>query len=126
MLDQFASCLDPQQDLVTNMRRAHPDFTENDARAALARFAFRNKDGLKRPSELSGGERMRAGLALAVSGPVTPQLLILDEPTNHLDIPSLATLEAALRDYDGALLIVSHDRRFLQAVGITHSIDLGQ
>jgi ATPase subunit of ABC transporter with duplicated ATPase domains len=53
-----------------------------------------------------------------------PQLLILDEPTNHLDLASLANLEQALRLYTGALLVVSHDRTFLDAVGVSRRVEL--
>ncbi|MBB6250456.1 hypothetical protein [Nitrospirillum iridis] len=70
-------------------------------------------------ASLSGGEVMRAGLACVLGGEAPPPLLILDEPTNHLDIESVAVLEAGLRAYDGALLVVSHDQAFLQAIGIT-------
>ena len=54
-----------------------------------------------------------------------PQLLILDEPTNHLDLDSVAAIEAALRGYDGAILVVSHDPDFLQAIGVAREIELG-
>ena len=68
---------------------------------------------------------MRAGMALAFCQPDPPQLLILDEPTNHLDIDSVETLEAALNDYGGALLVVSHDPVFLRNIGCTEAIHLG-
>jgi ATPase subunit of ABC transporter with duplicated ATPase domains len=58
-------------------------------------------------------------------GTTPPSLLILDEPTNHLDIASIEAVEAGLRAYDGALLVVSHDETFLQAIGITRRLDLG-
>ena len=73
---------------------------------------------------LSGGERLRAGLAIVFSGPKPPQLLVLDEPTNHLDLESLEELERALMGYDGALLIVSHDDAFLETIGAGRHIAL--
>jgi ATPase subunit of ABC transporter with duplicated ATPase domains len=75
-------------------------------------------------ASLSGGQLLRAGLACVLGGPEPPALLILDEPTNHLDIESIEAVEAGLRAYDGALLIVSHDEAFLDAVGITRRIAL--
>lgn len=73
---------------------------------------------------LSGGERLRAALASVLLGDAPPQLLILDEPTNHLDLDSIGAVEAALAGYDGALLVVSHDRDFLAAIGIEREIAL--
>lgn len=125
-MDQHVSTLTPGMDLLTNLTTANPGLTEHEAHAVLARFAFRNTDAHRLPETLSGGERMRAGLAQIMSAAEPPQLLILDEPTNHLDIDSLETLEAALADFTGALLVVSHDERFLQDIGITHEIRLGQ
>lgn len=125
MLDQHVGLLDTARDLVTNMRARHPGMTAGEAHAVLARFAFRNRDALRPVATLSGGERLRAGLAMVTGGAVPPQLLILDEPTNHLDVEAVEMLESALATYDGALLIVSHDRRFLAAVGVEREIRLG-
>ena len=75
-------------------------------------------------SVLSGGEALRAGLACVLTASPVPQLLLLDEPTNHLDIDSIEVIEAALRSYDGAILVVSHDAAFLEAVGVTREIAL--
>lgn len=122
MLDQFVALLRPDLTLVDNIRAAHPDMTTGEAHAVLARFAFRNRDALKLAGVLSGGERLRAGLAIVTAGPVPPQLLILDEPTNHLDLESIETLEAALSRYDGALMLVSHDAEFIDRIGVTKRI----
>lgn len=124
MLDQHVGILDPALDLVANMRARHPVMTAREAHEVLARFAFRNRDALRPAATLSGGEKLRAGLALVTGGPVPPQLLVLDEPTNHLDIDAVEMLEQALAAYDGALLLVSHDRRFLDAVGFDREIAL--
>jgi ATPase subunit of ABC transporter with duplicated ATPase domains len=118
MLDQHVSLLERAQSILANFRRLNPALGAQAAHAACARFAFRNQDALKEVGTLSGGERLRAGLACALAGERPPWLLLLDEPTNHLDIESIEILEGALRDFDGALLIVSHDRAFLDAIGI--------
>lgn len=74
---------------------------------------------------LSGGQVLRAGLACVLGGSAPPSLLILDEPTNHLDIESIEAVEAGLRAYDGGLLVVSHDEAFLEAIGISRRVELG-
>ncbi len=76
-------------------------------------------------ASLSGGERLRAALACVLLGDHPPQLLILDEPTNHLDLDSIAAVEAAVAGYDGALMVVSHDRDFLAAIGVEREVALG-
>jgi ATPase subunit of ABC transporter with duplicated ATPase domains len=124
MLDQEVSLLDPADTILGNFRRLNPQADENACRAALARFRFRAEAALQTVATLSGGERLRAGLACVLGGAVPPQLLILDEPTNHLDIASLEAVEAGLVAYDGALLMVSHDAAFLERVGITRWIEV--
>jgi len=125
LLDQHVDLLDPSLDLVANLRRHHPTHDTNTAHALLARFAFRNMDALRPAHTLSGGEKLRAGLAVTFGSSPPPQLLLLDEPTNHLDIDAIETLEAALRGFDGALLVVSHDAHFLKAIGVTRTLALG-
>ncbi len=122
VLDQQVSLLDRQQSVADNFRRLNPETTVNAARSALAAFRFRADAALQLASTLSGGELLRAGLACVLGGPTPPSLLVLDEPTNHLDIDSIEVVEAGLRAYDGALLVVSHDRAFLDAIGITRQV----
>ena len=122
VLDQHVGLLDQASSIFDNLRRMNPDLSGNDAHAALARFAFRNKAALQISGTLSGGERLRAGLACVFARPQPPFLLLLDEPTNHLDLAAIEELENALKDFDGALIAVSHDQTFLQAIGIEREI----
>jgi ATPase subunit of ABC transporter with duplicated ATPase domains len=124
MLDQHVSLLDGASSILDNMRRLNGNLSDNAAHAALARFAFRNKAALQIAGTLSGGERLRAGMACVFARPQPPLLLLLDEPTNHLDLASIEELEAALGGFDGALMVVSHDQTFLQAIGIEREIAL--
>ncbi|WP_340266032.1 ABC-F family ATP-binding cassette domain-containing protein [Sphingobium mellinum] len=124
LLDQHVGLLDPDTTILANFRRLNPRLEQQHAYAACARFAFRNRDALKQVGALSGGERLRAGLACMLAGERVPWLLILDEPTNHLDLESVELLEQALRDYDGALMVVSHDPAFLERIGIDRRFDI--
>jgi ATPase subunit of ABC transporter with duplicated ATPase domains len=124
MLDQTVSLLDPSLSIRDNFRALNPDADERTCRAALARFMFRAGAALQQVGTLSGGEMLRAGLACTIGGNHPPQLLILDEPTNPLDIHAIEQVEAGLRGFDGALLVVSHDADFLAAIGIGRSIAL--
>ncbi|MCW5691253.1 MAG: ABC-F family ATP-binding cassette domain-containing protein [Pseudolabrys sp.] len=124
MFDQQVNLLDPSATIRDNFLRINADADENACRAALARFMFRADSALQVVGTLSGGQLLRAGLACGLGGPAPPPLLILDEPTNHLDFDSIEAVEAGLRAYDGALLVVSHDERFLEAIRITRRLDL--
>ncbi|PWJ20341.1 ABC-F family ATP-binding cassette domain-containing protein [Jannaschia seohaensis] len=125
-LDQHLSLLEPDLSLLENMQRLQPGLSRNAAHAALARFAFRNTEAERRAASLSGGERLRAALACVFAADPAPDLLILDEPTNHLDLDSIEELETALRAYDGALLVVSHDAEFLRHIGVDRRIRLSR
>jgi ATPase subunit of ABC transporter with duplicated ATPase domains len=123
-LDQDAALLRPEERLIEAWRRLNPEGSPNDAHAALARFLFRNTAAHRTAGTLSGGERLRAALACVMTGVRPPALLVLDEPTNHLDLESIEAVEAAIKSYDGALVVVSHDADFLDAVGVDRRIEL--
>lgn len=121
-LDQSVSLLDPDLNLIDNWLAHNSGGTVHQAHAALARFGFRNQAALKLVRDLSGGERLRAGLSCVMTGQAPAALLLLDEPTNHLDLEAIEALEQVLADYRGALVVVSHDRDFLEAIGIEREI----
>ncbi len=123
-LDQSAALLDPGRSVLDNFRARNPGLTETACRLTLARFLFRGDEVHCPAGALSGGERLRAALACTLCAPDPPQLLLLDEPTNHLDLVSLDRLEQALGRYSGALLVVSHDRTFLERIGVTRRAEL--
>lgn len=124
LLDQQAAMLQADETLVEGWLRLNPQGTPNAARAALARFLFRNVQADRRVGELSGGERLRAALACVMTGAQPPQLLVLDEPTNHLDIDAVEAVEAALSAYGGALVVVSHDADFIQNLRVDRTLEL--
>ena len=124
LFDQRVSLLDPALSIADNFLRLNRGTTNNQCRAALARFRFRADAADRIVGTLSGGQMLRAGLACVLGVPQPPQLLILDEPGNHLDIESLSAVETGLAAYDGALLVVSHDTVFLEAIGIARTIEL--
>ena len=123
-LDQTVSFLNPHQSIVENFIKCNPSVSPFDAYAALAAFHFRNTHAEKNVGLLSGGERMRAGLAISLMSSPAPQFIILDEPTNHLDVDAIEAVENALNCYQGAILAVSHDEIFLQHLGIKTKIVL--
>jgi ATPase subunit of ABC transporter with duplicated ATPase domains len=98
------------------------DFEEGTARTLLAKFGLAADDVLRPAVSLSPGERTRAGLALLTARGVN--CLVLDEPTNHLDVEAIEELERALAAYDGTVILVTHDRRFLEAFGPARTIEL--
>ncbi len=126
-LDQHADFLRPPasagappaaESILHTLLRLHPSLGIADARWWLDRFGM-SRHVVDRPVPvLSGGERTRVALACLLAGPTPPQVLVLDEPTNNLDLDHVALLGAQLQDYAGALLVVTHDRAFLSALGV--------
>ena len=109
-----AEALELDRSVVDTVFEAVPDWTQTQVRSLLGNFGFSNDEVFKAVGQLSGGEKARLALARLLLSPCN--LLVLDEPTNHLDIPAKQMLEEALSHYDGAALLVSHDRYFLSRV----------
>ncbi|ALS29659.1 multidrug ABC transporter ATP-binding protein [Paenibacillus sp. 32O-W] len=109
--DQEQSDLNGENTVLEELWSAYPHMEETSVRTVLGQFLFSGEDVLKRVSSLSGGEKARIALAKLMLQ--RANVLILDEPTNHLDLYSKEVLEAALIDYEGTLLFISHDRYFL-------------
>ncbi|MDQ1744189.1 MAG: hypothetical protein QOE23_2528 [Pseudonocardiales bacterium] len=121
-IDQARGLIGADETLPRALGRLLPDWPDADVRTLLAKFGLRAVHVDRPAGTLSPGERTRAALALLQGRGVN--LLVLDEPTNHLDLPAIEQLEQALDSYPGTLLLVSHDRRLLDAVRVTRRISL--
>ena len=122
-LDQEVKVLDPRLTILENVVSIGK-INQDAARKWLAGFLFLKRDVFKKVGDLSGGERIRAGLAAVLSGEKPAELLILDEPTNNLDLDSIQQIESALQKYKGTLLVISHDQNFLENIRVERYIDL--
>ncbi|MFB6855048.1 ABC-F family ATP-binding cassette domain-containing protein [Streptomyces sp. NPDC056341] len=125
-LPQRLDVLDEELSVAANVARMAPGVTDNHVRSQLARFLFKGARAEQPAGTLSGGERFRAALAATMLAAPAPQLLMLDEPTNSLDMASVRQLTSALESYEGALLMASHDLPFLESIGITRWLLLGE
>ncbi|MFI6349064.1 ABC-F family ATP-binding cassette domain-containing protein [Streptomyces sp. NPDC050560] len=121
-IDQARGLFTGPATLLDAFRAAVPDTEPADVRTLLAKFGLKSAHVLRPAATLSPGERTRAALALLQGRGVN--LLVLDEPTNHLDLPAIEQLESALASYTGTLLLVTHDRRMLDAVHTTRRLRL--
>lgn len=112
--DQMQGNLNLENDAYTEVYDTFPNMTETEVRTALGRFRFRGDEVFKKLKLMSGGERARVNLLkLMLSG---DNFLLLDEPTNHLDTFSRESLEKTLNEYEGTLLVISHDRYFVNKI----------
>jgi ATP-binding cassette subfamily F protein 3 len=112
--DQQLQCLDSQERVMDAVRPGHKEFVEQQRRDLLARFGVTGDMAHQKVGSLSGGERNRVALAMLAASDAN--LLVLDEPTNHLDLWARDALERAIKEFDGTVLFVSHDRYFLNRV----------
>ncbi|KDQ70811.1 MULTISPECIES: ABC-F family ATP-binding cassette domain-containing protein [Streptomyces] len=121
-VDQARKLFHGTESLLDAFCAAVPDTEPAEVRTLLAKFGLRAAHVLRPATTLSPGERTRAALALLQGRGVN--LLVLDEPTNHLDLPAIEQLESALDSYTGTLLLVTHDRRMLEAVRTTRRLEV--
>ena len=117
--DQEGAALNAEMTVLDDLRFRFPLFPLTEAYALLAQSGIDSEDAQKKVKELSGG--LKAKLALAILQAEKGNFLILDEPTNHLDLMSREALEEALKEFDGTLLFVSHDRRFIESIATSVS-----
>ena len=122
ILDQQRTVFDADETVVDVVRRELDGIERGEVRTLLAKFGLTAEHVLRPAASLSPGERTRAALALLQAREVN--LLVLDEPTNHLDLPAIEQLESALDAYTGTLLLVTHDRRMLEAVHTTRRVEV--
>jgi ATPase subunit of ABC transporter with duplicated ATPase domains len=121
-VDQARQLFHGTESLLDAFCAAVPDTEPAEVRTLLAKFGLKAHHVMRPAGTLSPGERTRSALALLQGRGVN--LLVLDEPTNHLDLPAIEQLESALDAYEGTLLLVTHDRRMLDAVQVTRRLEV--
>ncbi len=127
LIDQQLLLLNNALSVLENLRLFAPSgIAEHELRIRLSRFLFHGETVFKKVACLSGGERMRMALACLLATGNAPQLLVLDEPTNNLDIASTEQLISTLSQYQGAMVIISHDHHFLGQLQLTQQLYLSR
>ncbi len=121
-LTQENTSLNPENTALGEFMQVAKNIPEGEARAFLHFFLFEGDMPLRKIKSLSEGEKLKLKLAKLLYA--TNNILLLDEPTNHLDIPSQEVIEKALKDYDGCLILVSHDEELVKSIGVTKTIEL--
>lgn len=121
-LDQQLRLLDERTSIVEQLQAQQTPLNEGTLRSYLAQLQLDARRATQPCALLSGGERLKAALALALWRKTPAQLLLLDEPTNYLDLPSAEAFEQALQTFPGAIVAVSHDQAFLQALNPSHHL----
>lgn len=123
-LDQNFSFLDSQRSALDNLMSLNPDQTAEFWRTLLGQLRLRGDKVLQPISELSGGEQLKVALT-TVANPLNGlNLLLLDEPENHLDIESKELLATAIRSFNGAIILVSHDQYFVKQCNIDREVNI--
>ena len=121
-LDQHLALLDDRRCIIEQLNLLDTPLAEAELRTRLALLQLDALRVTQPVAQLSGGERLKAAMAVALWRAIPAQLLLLDEPTNHLDLESVLAFEQALKSFSGAMLAVSHDEAFLQAIEPTHHL----
>lgn len=125
-LDQQLSMLDPQKTILEQLLAVNSQTAQSQLRMQLAQLGLDATRVSLPCGKLSGGEQLKAALATMIYADSPASFLLLDEPSNHLDIPSLHTLESFLNQYQGTLIVVSHDEVFLSQIELTHWLVAGK
>jgi ATPase subunit of ABC transporter with duplicated ATPase domains len=123
-LDQHAGAEYPDQTPVQCLQSSNPNMSETEARTRLAQIGIDAQRVQIITGHLSGGEKLKIALLATLCSDPAPQLLLLDEPSNHLDLASITALETMLNQFQGALLVISHDQQFIDALNLTQEIHL--
>ena len=121
-IDQRLGLLDNHRSIIEQLNLLGTPLTEAELRTRLALLQLDALRVIQPVAQLSGGERLKAAMAIALWRHVPAQLLLLDEPSNHLDLESVTAFEQALQGFGGAMVVVSHDAAFVQAIRPTHRL----